>query len=94
MSGSQTSAASQPKPKPDKDLEVKVNNQKVILSHSPITGLEIKQEAIAQGVQIEEDFLLTLEAHGHDPARTVDDDDLVEITKHASFTANDSDDDS
>ena len=57
------------KPKPDKDLEVKVNNKKVTLSHSPITGLEIKEEAIAQGVEIQLDFLLTLEAHGGEPAR-------------------------
>lgn len=93
MSTAQTSDTKN-KPKPDKDLEVKVNNKKVQLSHSPITGREIKEEAIAQGVEIQLDFLLTLNAHAGNPARSIADAESVEIDKHSSFSANDSDDDS
>ena len=49
---------------------VTVNNRPVILTSHRVTGLAIKEAAIAQGVQIEPDFLLTLEAFGGQPART------------------------
>lgn len=75
-------------------VTVTVNNQPVTLPSHRVTGLQIKQAAIAQGVQIEEDFLLTLEAHGGRPARTIGDDDTITVTRHSVFTANDGDDDS
>lgn len=75
-------------------VTVQVNNKPVELGAHRVTGLEVKRAAIAQGVEIEEDFLLTLEAHEGRPARTVDDDELITVTKHSVFTANDGDDDS
>jgi hypothetical protein len=75
-------------------VTVKVNQQPVVLDDHRVTGLEVKQAAIAQGVQIEEDFLLTLEAHGGHPARIIRDDETITVTKHSEFTANDGDDDS
>ncbi len=92
MSVSQT-----PKKKPHdkaKEVVVKVNNKSVTLPDHRVTGLQVKEAAIDEGVEIELDFLLTLEAHGGDPARTIDDDDVVTVNKHSEFTANDVDDDS
>jgi hypothetical protein len=76
------------------DVTVKVNTKPVTLTRHRVTGLQVKEAAIAQGVEIEVDFLLTLEAHAGQPARTVDDDETVTVTKHSEFTANDGDDDS
>ena len=75
-------------------VTVTVNRQAVVLEKHRVTGLEVKQAAINQGVQIELDFLLTLEATPGHPARTVDDDETITVTKKSEFTANDVDDDS
>lgn len=76
------------------DVAVTVNRKPVTLSSHRVTGLEIKQAAIAQGVQIELDFQLTEEAHDGHPARVIADDKTITVTKHSVFTANDVDDDS
>lgn len=75
-------------------VTVTVNNKSVVLERHRVTGIEVKRAAIAQGVEIEEDFILTLEPHGDNPARNVADDEDVTVTKHSEFTANDGDDDS
>jgi hypothetical protein len=75
-------------------VTVNVNNKPVALAKHRVTGLEIKQAAIAQGVEIELDFQLTLETHGGHEAEVIDDDEPVTVTKHSVFTANDVDDDS
>jgi hypothetical protein len=75
-------------------VTVKVNKKDVVLGTHRVTGLEVKQAAIAQRVEIQEDFLLTLEASNGHPARTIDDDDTITVTKHSVFSANDGDDDS
>jgi Multiubiquitin len=75
-------------------VTVTVNRKPVTLERHRVTGLEIKQAAIAQGVEIELDFLLTLEAFEGQPARTIDDDEVITVTKHSAFRANDGDDDS
>jgi hypothetical protein len=75
-------------------VTVTVNNKHVALPRDRVTGLEIKEAAIAQGVQIQLDFILTLEAHDGKPARTVDDGEFVTVTRESVFTANDGDDDS
>lgn len=75
-------------------VTVAVNKKPVTLPSHRVTGLEIKRAAIAQGVAIEEDFLLTLEAHDGEPAKTIDDDETITVTKNSVFTANDGDDDS
>ncbi len=75
-------------------VTVTVNNKRVVLPSHRVTGLEIKEAAIDQGVEIQLDFILTLEAHDGQPARTIDDDDTITVTEHSVFTANDGDDDS
>ncbi len=75
-------------------VTVKVNRKDVTLQSHRVTGMEIKQAAIAQGVEIEADFLLTLEAHEGHPPRSIGDDEVITVTKHSVFTANDADDDS
>jgi len=76
------------------DVTVKVNTKPVTLPAHRVTGLQVKEAAIEQGVDIQLDFLLTLEAHAGQPARTVDDDETITVTKHSEFSANDGDDDS
>ncbi len=88
---SQTSAAAEQQ---HGTVTVKVNNQPVILAKHRVTGLEIKQTAIAQHVEIESDFILTLEAHDGRPAETIDDDETITVTEQSEFSANDGDDDS
>jgi hypothetical protein len=75
-------------------VAVTVNNKAVTLPRHRVTGLEIKEAAIAQGVEIKLDFILTLEAHDGESARTIDDDKVVTVTRESVFTANDGDDDS
>lgn len=75
-------------------VTVTVNNKLVTLPRHRVTGLEIKEAAIAQGVAIRLDFILTLEAHDGKPARTIDDDEVVTVTRESVFIANDGDDDS
>lgn len=75
-------------------VTVTVNEKPVTLSKGRVTGLEIKQAAIAQGVEIELDFILVEEAHGGHEAQVIGDTDAVKVTKHSRFTANDGDDNS
>jgi Multiubiquitin len=75
-------------------VTVRVNNKPVILTKHRVTGLEIKQAAIAQHVDIELDFILTVEARDGQPAETIDDDRTITVTEHSEFSANDGDDDS
>jgi multiubiquitin len=77
-----------------KAVVVEVNNKSVTLPDHRVTGLQVKEAAIDQGVEIELDFLLTLEVHGGRPAQTIDNDEVVTVNKHSAFTANDADDDS
>jgi hypothetical protein len=76
------------------EVTVTVNEQPVTLPKHRDTGLEIKQSAIAQGVQIELDFILVEEAHNGQEAKVIGDTDTVEVNKHSKFTANDGDDNS
>jgi Multiubiquitin len=75
-------------------VTVTVNNKPVVLEKHRVTGLEVKEAAIKQGVEIKLDFILTLEAHDGHPAETIADDKTVTVTKHSVFTANDGDEDS
>ena len=75
-------------------VTVTVNRKPVTLEKHRVTGMEIKEAAIAQGIEIELDFLLTLEASEGHPARVIADDEEITITKHSVFRANDGDDDS
>ena len=75
-------------------VTVTINKKPVTLRSHRVTGIEIKRAAIAQGLAIEEDFLLTLEAHDGEPAKTIGDEVTITVTKNSVFTANDGDDDS
>lgn len=81
-------------PKPGGKVTVQVNRHEVVLGDHRVTGIEIKRAAIVQGVNIQEDFLLTLEPQEGKPARIVGDDETITVTHKSVFTANDGDDDS
>ncbi|MGE2721221.1 multiubiquitin domain-containing protein [Mycolicibacterium celeriflavum] len=74
-------------------VEVQVNNRPVRLPDHKVTGLEIKQAAIEQGVHIELDFVLS-ELRKNHPAQVVGDTDTVTVTKNSRFTAVAGDDNS
>ena len=75
-------------------VTVTVNTKLVTLPSHRVTGLQIKEAAIAQGVPIELDFELTWEAHGGHPAQNVTDDELITVDRHSVFTAVDNEEDS
>ena len=81
-------------PKPDQRLvTVKVNNKPVQVFGPKATGLEIKQAAIAQGVEIELDFQLALiKPNGRH--EIIGDDDEVTVNKNSEFKATAADDNS
>lgn len=75
------------------EVEVKVNRKPVVLLKKDVTGREVKEAAIAQGVSIQLDFILVREAeHGH-PAEQIDDDQEIKVDRHTEFSCNDGDDD-
>lgn len=69
-----------------KRVEVEVNSKPVVLDEKVMTGLEIKRAAIAQHVDIQEDFVLMLERH-HGEFDSIGDNDEVRVKKDMSFTA-------
>jgi hypothetical protein len=73
-------------------VEITVNKKKVRMEGMRATGLQIKEAAIAQGVQIEPDFQLAL-IHGHE-RRIIGDTDEVELHEDQKFVATASDDNS
>ncbi len=81
-------------PDAKKPVEVHVNDDPVELPSHRVTGLEIKEAAIAAGVPIKLDFELTWEAHDGKPARNVTDTEKITVTKHSEFTAVDNEEDS
>lgn len=70
----------------DKDVTVEVNSRPVVLTEKKMTGAEIKAAAIAQGVQLQNDFVLQLERPNGE-FDTIGDTDEVHIRKGLSFTA-------
>jgi hypothetical protein len=74
------------------------NKRRANMTQPPEKGhsveIHVNTKPVAQGVEIQEDFLLTLEAHEGKPAKIVVDDETVTVNKHSKFTANDGDDDS
>lgn len=75
----------------DRPFTIKVNNKPVKIVGHVHTGLEIKQAAIAQGVKIAEDFVLSEEL-SHGRMRIVGDDERVKLTKDSRFEAIPNDD--
>lgn len=77
----------------DRTVTVTINNKHVKIKGPRVTGLEIKEAAIAQGVQIDLDFQLTEELPSGE-TRIVGDTDTVTVNKHSVFTAVAGDDNS
>lgn len=70
----------------NKVVTVEVNSRPVVLTEKKMTGAEVKQAAIAQGVQIQQDFVLQLERPNGE-FDTIGDTDELHIRKGLSFTA-------
>ncbi len=72
---------------------IHVNNQPVSIDGPRVTGLQIKEAAIAQGVAIGLDFVLSaLRPNGR--PEIVGNEDIVTVNRNSRFTATDDDDDS
>lgn len=74
-------------------VTITVNNKPVTVAGPKVTGLQIKEAAIADGLQIELDFLLSEELPSGE-ARIVGDTDVVAVNKNSKFTAVAGDDNS
>ena len=69
-----------------KDVVVTVNTRPVPLPDRSVTGLQVKQAAIAAGLPIDPGFVLLVdEEDGRD--RVVGDDEVVKVNKSSTFTA-------
>jgi hypothetical protein len=67
-------------------FDITVNNKPVPMDDHRVTGLEVKKAAITAGVEIEEDFQLTMERPNGE-LEVVDDDEMVTINKMSRFRA-------
>jgi hypothetical protein len=74
-------------------VTIHVNERPVQLPEQRVSGLEIKQSAIAQGLSIELDFIL-VEELGGGRTRVIGDRDVVPVNPQSRFLANDGDDNS
>ncbi len=76
-----------------KTVTIEVNDHKVELPAGLATGLEIKDAAIKQGVNIQQNFVLQVELP-NGSSRVIGNDDKVPLTEHLAFTAIAADDNS
>ncbi|MDB9515017.1 multiubiquitin domain-containing protein [Kamptonema animale CS-326] len=76
-----------------KPVTVTVNSRPVTFSEHKVTGLEIKQAAIKQGVSIQKDFVL-FEVKDNDSLNQIGDCDTVTLHKEQVFRATAPDDNS
>jgi hypothetical protein len=72
-------------PKP-KDVVIEVNGKPVTIAEREVTGVEIKQAAITQGVQIQPNFVLQQELP-NGTSKIIGDSDEIRIHPRMSFTA-------
>lgn len=77
----------------DKTIVIFVNEKPVKVEKERMTGLAIKQAAIAQGVQIQLDFVLSIE-RGGGRTELIGDGDTVKVKKGDRFLAIPNDDNS
>lgn len=78
----------------DRTIEITVNKKPVTITQGEHSGLEIKQAAIAAGLPVQVDFVLT-EIHGNSPNRpTIGNGDQVEVHPGSKFALIADDDDS
>ena len=69
-----------------KTVTIEVNDHKVEMPAGPATGLEIKEAAIKQGVNIHMNFVLQVQLP-NGSSKVVGDEDKVPLTEHLAFTA-------
>lgn len=67
-------------------VHITVNERPVVVHHHRMTGLAIKEAAIAQHVQIQTDFVLSEELP-HGRTRIIGDQDSVEVRNGSKFNA-------
>jgi len=67
-------------------VEVQVNGKVVVLDNHRVTGLEIKEAAVAKGVIPDVGFQLSEERQNGELV-VVRDDQVITITKHSRFLA-------
>jgi len=89
----QTSSADAPDDA-HKPVTVKVNNEPVTLPKHRVNGLQIKEAAIAAGLDIKLDFELTEEGRDGKKDRNITDDEEITVTKHSEFICNEGEEDS
>lgn len=63
-----------------------VNEKEVSVSGHRVTGLQIKEAAVSQGLPVQLDFVLSLEFEPR-KSRVIGDDEVVEVHKHSRFIA-------
>lgn len=80
-------AGARPDDKNPRPIEVTVNGKTVTFTKHRATGMEIKETAIAQGVNIQRDFVLfeLVGEGGH--MKAVGDNDEVALNKESKFRA-------
>lgn len=79
--------------RPERNVRVTVNDQFVVLAERKVTGLEIKQAAVAAGVPIQLDFVLS-EVRPSGEQKIVPDDRELPIKDGDQFWAIPGDDNS
>ena len=77
----------------DGKFNVTVNDKPVVLVGAKHTGASVKKAAIEQGVNIKEDFVLSIELGGG-KTKLVGDDEEIEIYDDERFLAIENDDNS
>jgi len=75
----------------DAEFRIHVNTKPVKIRGHHHTGLEIKEAAIKQGVNIQVDFVLSQEL-SKDRTRVIGDDERIEVNEHSCFDAIPNDD--
>ena len=69
-----------------KTVTIEVNGHKVEMPAGPATGLEIKEAAIKQDVNVQVNFVLQVELP-NGSSKVIGDEDKVPLTEHLAFTA-------
>ena len=69
-----------------KTVTIEVNEHKVEMPAGPATGLEIKEAAIKQHVNIQVNFVLQVELP-NGSSKVIGNEDKVPLTEHLAFTA-------
>ena len=77
----------------DQKIEIQINEKSVFLEEKKQTGLNLKKAAIEQGVNIELDFILSIE-QGGGKTKLIGDDEEILVSQNDRFLAIANDDNS